>query len=245
MTTPITLWTDRPVDPGVLPSGTVHVDSLAEALAMGRGCAVVLRADDTPIDDDVLHLLSQGVDVVTTGTLTVGDDAIEEACARGRSTFHHTGRHVFLAELIAATVLQAPTSASHIRVVEAYQGTVRADDRRHLCGVLALAAAMFDADPGDVETETTNDGDNPTLLVHGLLNGVEFYRGEIFAGATQPTGPSDHLPFGDVAGAATYAITVAAAKLAFDAVAAVTTAPPGILLVDPSPHYRPDDRLPA
>ncbi len=35
------------------------------------------------------------------------------------------------------------------------------------------------------------------------------------------------------------------AKLAFDAVAAVIAAPPGILLVDPSPHYRPDDRLPA
>ena len=264
MTTPVTLWTDRPVDTGALPHGTVRVDSLAEALAASRGCTVILRTDDTPIDDDVLHLLSQGVDVITTGTLTVGDDALEEACARGRSTFHHTGRHVFLVELIAATVLQAPTSASHIRVVEVYQGTVRADDRRHRAGVHALAAAMFEADPGDVATETTKDGDNPILLVRGLLNGVEFYRGEIFAGVTQPTGPSDHLPFGDVAGVATYAITVAAdpgdlqmqwqidrddpaldAKLAFDAIAAVIAAPPGILLVDPSPHYRPDDRLPA
>ena len=30
---------------------------------------------------------------------------------------------------------------------------------------------MFEADPGDVATETTKDGDNPILLVRGLLNG--------------------------------------------------------------------------
>lgn len=263
MTTPIILWTGQRTGDDICPPGTVVVNSLAESLASDRGCVVVVPDNDEPIDRNILTLLAEGFNVVTTGTLTSSDEALEEACARGHSTFHHIGHHTFVVELIAATVLQGPTSASHIRILEACRGTVRADDRRHRTGVHALARAMFEAGPGDVDIEITSDCE-PTLTVCGFVDGVEFYRGETFTGPQQPAWPSDRLPFGDVAGAATYAITVVAdpgdvemqwqldrddpaleVKLALDAVGAVVAAAPGILVVDARPHYRPDDRLPA
>ncbi|MDL9937214.1 hypothetical protein QSJ18_10710 [Gordonia sp. ABSL1-1] len=261
MTAPTVVWTDATTP--TIPSDMTAVHGLDEALAVGGGCVVVIPGDTGPIDSAVVTLLEKGFDVVTTGTLTSSDDTLEQACARGGSTLHHTGPHHFALELIATTMLQGPASVSHVRFVEAYRGAALHDDRRHRAGVRAIAEAVFGDDATGIET-TVDAEPNGRLTVHGRRRGVEFFRHEILASSRPPTAQGEHLPFGNFSGAVCYTLQVVAdpgdldmqweldhddvaltAKIAFDAVAATRAAPPGILVADPRPRYRYDDRLPA
>ena len=174
----------------------MRVDSLAEALAASRGCTVILRTDDTPIDDDVPAPPVWGVGDHHRHAHCVGDDAPREILRAGDYLPPHWPPRL-LGRAYCRHRPQSATSASHIRVVEGLSGAPCAPTiDAYRAGVHALAAAMFEADPATSRPETTKDGDNPILLVRGLLNGVEFWdRGGIFARHTAP-GPSDHLPFG-------------------------------------------------
>lgn len=263
--TDILVWADDEPAPDLLPSGAVTVVDRQQALDAGAGCAVILPRHTDPIDDDVLALLRAGIDVVTTGVVTASDEQLRSACDDGGSTFHHTGLHAFVVELVLATILQAPTAVSAVRIVEAFPGSVAPDDRRHRAGVLAIAREAFGAQPSEVAVEIDAlPGDDNRLMIRGLIGDRQFYTGEVIASSGVPTFHGDDLPFGGFTGAICYTVVIdsdpgdlvaqwefdrddpaLAAKLAFDAVDAVRAASPGILSPDPQPRYQHDDRLPT
>ncbi|WP_405136328.1 hypothetical protein [Nocardia sp. NBC_01388] len=216
-------------EPGIIIDDSTPKYLVAEPISLSSAFVTTDAVIAGPAED-VIALLEAGNNVLTTAELP--ESAVAEACRTAGATVYTGSTDAFMIERIVMTMIQGMLEVEHIDLTITGPGS----DPSHAWTIANIARTRF----GDRDVRIEREP--------GVHHG---YRGDhrfVTITHRDGTGPIDYAL--RVTGAPCDLVArweidgpIDPSKLLRDAASAVRAAAPGILIDDPAPAYRLDDRL--
>jgi 4-hydroxy-tetrahydrodipicolinate reductase len=191
--------------------------STAEAVSTGAECVLVTAECAASVDEQVVELLTSGMNVIAIAELVSPEADLLRACRAGRSTLLHVDLHRFMVERMVLTMVQGMGSVSSVRFVEAIDRTAVRDtideavvEERGRRLIAAVARDLFEVSEVEVrvESERARSGTTTLLQQRGYVGEHHFFTDETCIYDPEDPFHGDDLPFGGFTGPLSYTVKI-------------------------------------